>query len=144
MIITTCESWISFFPHAHKVYYVFCLQQKLLDSNFFSPRGRFFLSVLGNSFYIMLEPLLLVWKDWLRETSKQCGNCANHILFISLLSKWLTVSKLLRARYSNHSAVCIQHILEISYEVWNKFPSSKSPTDILGKSMRCVIISKTS
>lgn len=73
------------FPCAHKVYYVFCLQQKLLDSNFFSSQGKFFLCILGNSFYIMLEPLLLIWKAWLREISNNmvtmpiisCSSCSS-------------------------------------------------------------------
>lgn len=71
------------FPCAHKVYYVFCLQQKLLDSNFFSPQGKFFLCILGNSFYIMLEALLFIWKAWLHEISNNvvtmpitsCSSC---------------------------------------------------------------------
>jgi len=55
------------FPCACKVHYVFCLQQKLLDSNFLSPQGKFFVCILRNSFYIVLEPLLVIWNDWLHE-----------------------------------------------------------------------------
>lgn len=48
-----------------------------------SPQGEFFLCILGNSFYIMLEPLLLIWKAWLHGISnnmvtmsiKSCSSC---------------------------------------------------------------------
>lgn len=107
-----------------------------------SPQGEFFLCILGNSFYIMLEPLLLIWKAWLHGISnnmvtmsiKSCSSC------FSQNDSWsqncCKVLKSLNSWHTGHPGNFLQSTKQIFFlkvPYWHSWKKHETHDDLQSK-----------